>query len=122
MICKLKSRGTDRLGNWSLTFGIASLQQLIGPVARMNAVVIDQTRLTRGLLGHSEGALQEAGGAVGAVWSNAECPVAALRSERHLIVLPGSAFNGPIVVAMVVHITLAIEEQSVLALLQGQRT
>lgn len=105
-----------------LTLGVAELQQLIGPVASVDSFVVDQAGLTRSLMGGSVFAFQEAGGALVAVRVDSESELASRRGEGNLVVFAGSAFNGPVVVAVVVHVSFAIEKQAVLALLKGQCT
>lgn len=104
------------------TLGVAKLQQLIGPVTSVDSLIVYQAGLTGGLMGRSVFAFQEAGGALVAVRIDSESELATWRGEGNLVVLAGSAINGPVVVAVVVHVSFAVEEQTILALLQGQCT
>lgn len=63
------------------TFWVADLQQLIGPVASVNAFVVGQTGLAVMLMGLSEGALDVAGRALVAVWVDAEQILAGRRRD-----------------------------------------
>lgn len=104
----------------NLTLWIADLQQLIRPVASMNAFVIHQSRFTRTLMWHSERTLQEASRALVTVRVDSKGKLTAGRGEGHLIVFPSATIHRPVVVAMIVHGAFAIEQETVLALLKGQ--
>ena len=105
-----------------LTLGVADLQELIGPVAAVDAVIVDQAGLAGRLVGHSELALEEGSGALLTVRVDSEGVFASRGGEGNLVVFPRATLDGPVVVAVVVHGTLAVEQETILALLQGQRT
>lgn len=99
---------------------VASLQELVGPVASMDTLIVDESRLTRGLNGLTESTLQEGRGALVTHRVDSESVLASRGGEGHLVVLPLSTVHGPVVVAMIVHSAMAIEQETVLTLLQGQ--
>lgn len=71
-------------------------------------------------MGLSECALEEAGGALIAVWVNAERKLASRSGEGNLIVLAGATLHSPVVIAVIVHGPFTVEKQTVLALFEGQ--
>lgn len=75
----------------------------------MDTLVIHQSRLTGGLVWHSELALKEAGRALVTVWVDSKGILASRSGERHLVVFTCTTVHGPVVVAMIVHGTLSIE-------------
>lgn len=88
----------------------------------MDALIVDEARLAGGLVRLTKRALEEAGRALVTVRIDAERKLAAGSGEGHLVVLASSTVHGPVVVAVVVHGALAVEQEAVLALLQGQCT
>lgn len=122
-----------------LTLGIAVVQQLVRPVASVDALVVGQAGVTVLLVGFAVGALDVRGGAVLGDGVQTELVLAARRGDgsgwkegggldypkqlstsRLTIPLATLAVHRPVVVAVVVHRALAVEEQPVLAGLQGQ--
>lgn len=100
---------------------IADLQQLIGPIAAVNALIVRQTRFAVLLMRNAVRTLHVAGRTVRTVRIDAEQVLAAGRRNRRRIVRPVAALDRPIVVAVIVHRSFAVEQQAVLALLQRQR-
>lgn len=101
--------------------GIANVQQLIGPIAAVDALVVGQTRLAVLLMRNAVGALDEAGGALRTVRIDAELVFAAGRRDWCRIVFALAAIDRPVVVAVIVNGTFAVEQQSVFARFQRQR-
>lgn len=95
---------------------------MIGPIAAVDAFIVGQSRLARGLVWDAVLAFQEAGGALVTVRVNAEGKLAAWSRERNLVVFASPAVDGPVVVAVVVDGAFAVEQEAVFALLKGQRT
>uniref|UniRef100_A0A182V9U5 Uncharacterized protein n=1 Tax=Anopheles merus TaxID=30066 RepID=A0A182V9U5_ANOME len=123
--------GRDRAGRHGLRaleadhrLRVARVEQLIGPVAAVDAVIVHQARFAQLLVHLAERALVVAGGAFGRIWIDAEQVLAAGRRQGRLVrgELAVTAVDRPVVVAVVVDRTLAVEQQPVLARLERERT
>jgi len=99
---------------------VAFLQQQIGPLASVDFLIVDQTLGARELMWNSELAFNVACRAIRTVLVDSELIFTARCWDGSWIMFTLSAIDGPIVVAMIVDRSFAIEQQSVLACLQRQ--
>lgn len=100
---------------------ITDLQQLIRPIASMDTFIIRQASFAVLLMRYTVRTLYIASRTVWTVRIDAEQVFTAGRRQRCRIVRTMAALYCPIVVTVIVNGTLAIEQQTILALFQRQR-
>lgn len=100
--------------------GVAALlEEEVGPVAGVGAFVVGEAGLAGLRVHRAVRALVVVGGASG-LGVDTELELASRGRQGHQLVLARAAVDGPVVVAVVVHGALAVEQQAVLAHLLGE--
>jgi len=108
-------------------FGIAAVfEEEIGPVARMGALVVSQSFLASDFFGFAESAADEVQIAAGRSSEQTERVLAVRRAIttrfRLQFVNSLAAVSGPVIVAVFVNGAFAVEEKTIAARLQSQRS
>lgn len=100
----------------------ALIWRLVGPLAAVDGVIVDESGVAMFLVRLTVGALDVRGGARVAVGVDSELVLAGRSGQRSLVggELARTTVYGPVVVAVVVDGTLSIEQQTVFARLQRQ--
>lgn len=117
-----------RDGRWALESNdglrAAVVRGLVGPLASVDSVIVDQSGIAMFLVGLSVGALDVRGGTGVAILVDSKLVLAARGRQRSLIggKLARTAVDGPVVVAVVMDGTLSVKQQTVFARLQRQRS
>lgn len=100
----------------------AVIWRLVGPLAAVDAMIVDESGVAMFLVRFTVGALDVRGGARVAVGVDSKLVLAGRSGQRSLVggELARATVYGPVVVAVVVDGTLSIEQQTVFARLQRQ--
>ncbi|CAH1724153.1 unnamed protein product [Aphis gossypii] len=98
----------------------SNVDELIGPVALLDPVVVSQTGFAGQRVRRSVFAFDVVGAASGTVREQTELVFASGRTDRHNFGFAISALDGPVVVAVVVGGAFAVVQQTVAALFECQ--
>lgn len=101
---------------------VAVLQGLVGPLASVDTVIVDESGIAMLLVWFTVRALQVRGRASVAIGVDSELVLAGRSRQRSLVggELTRTAIDGPIVVAVVMDGTLAVKQQTIFARFQRQ--
>lgn len=99
------------------SLGVAEGDELVGPDARVGLGVVDQTRVTMGLMRLAVDALDVTDAAAIAVRIHAELVFATRTADRRVVGLAITAINSPIIIAVIVDIAVSVEQKPIFAIL-----